>query len=302
MYNNTKKVLISPTGEILWESAIPEGDHLVTRYDHMRVEVGNGYYDEYCRRVYNLMIDLVLDPTEAQINACMRLYPEEEDGIAVYTRPFTVYFSPDQKSRLNQRVPLCSANDLSVPACKFKDNTWFPDEEEYQYYAWTKKTDERWDTYITSEAQYFAQHVAGDHTQPPETLRGLYFEPVRGFAIPDDRMHLGVSDEVTPGDRAILDIQYSELARNPNTPPDILARLAPQYQAAFGQNPIMPLLLLESPDWILDANLGSFRTQTLTGRGLPYQYRYFLYPALEIIEDRRLRDRIVTHLKSKNLL
>ena len=46
------------------------------------------------------------------------------------------------------------------------------------------------------------------------------------------------------------DALWEAIARNPNTPPDILAQTVERFPRAFGENPVAPLLLLENPAFL----------------------------------------------------
>jgi hypothetical protein len=70
---------------------------------------------------------------------------------------------------------------------------------------------------------------AGDPATPPERLRAI--------------LRTGA------GDAKVHPIKET-LAANPSTPADLLPNLASYFPAAFSRNPVAPLVLLESPDFL----------------------------------------------------
>jgi hypothetical protein len=85
---------------------------------------------------------------------------------------------------------------------------------------------------------------AADPAAPPARLREIHREQgcFRGR-------------DVSRSQQRVLDA----LARNPNTPPEVLRELAGTFPDAFLRNPVLPLLLLEDPDFLAPVRPGTLK-------------------------------------------
>lgn len=75
------------------------------------------------------------------------------------------------------------------------------------------------------------------------------------------------------------------VAQNPNTPPDLLLKLAAHYFESFAQNPALPLLLLEDPGFCMQMSVATLR-RLLRRTDLPEMF----LQTLKRHPDREVRD------------
>lgn len=93
------------------------------------------------------------------------------------------------------------------------------------------------------------------------------------------------------------------IARHPNCPVDLLNVMFYHYWEDIMLNPVLPLLLLEHPDFLDDVVKRDFMTEVLTGIAPPSAYKMVIVNTLLLkIKDEEMRNRVRTILTERYLI